>query len=335
MDTDRRRELRVSDNDGMLTIKLADLESAAKLVYAAMPPTPQTQYPLLSARASCEVWVKHENHTPLGAFKVRGGLVYMDWLKREHPDVGGVVTATRGNHGQSVAFAARKNGLSATIFVPLGNSREKNAAMVALGGELMEHGHDFQAASEASMAYAQARGLHHMPSYSPFLVAGVATYSMELLRAHPDLMAIYVPIGLGSGISGAIAARDALHLKTEIIGVVSENAPAYALSFRSGLPTATESANTMADGVACRVPNPGAVEYICKGAADVITVSEAEIKTAMRAYYTDTHNLAEGAGAVPLAGLLKQRDLRQGQKVAVVLSGSNIDLDQYRAVLSE
>lgn len=319
----------------MLTITPSDLESAAQLVYAAMPPTPQTYYPLLTQRAGCEVWVKHENHTPLGAFKVRGGLVYMDWLKRKHPEVRGVVTATRGNHGQSVAFAAHRNGLTATIFVPLGNSREKNAAMVALGGELVEHGHDFQAASEASQAYAQTHDLHHMPSYSPFLVAGVGTYSMELLRAHPDLKVIYVPIGLGSGISGAIAARDALNLKTDIIGVVSEHAPAYALSFHSGKPTATESANTLADGVACRVPNPSAVEFICAGAADVVTVSEDEIKAAMRAYFTDTHNIAEGAGAVPLAGLLKQRNLRRGQKVAVVLSGGNIDLNQYRAVLGE
>ena len=319
----------------MLSVTLSDLEAAAKLVYAAFPPTPQTQYPLLSQRAGCEVWVKHENHTPLGAFKVRGGLVYVDWLKRTHPDVRGVVTATRGNHGQSVAFAAHSANLSATIFVPIGNSREKNAAMQALGGKLVEYGHDFQAASEASVAYAKTNNLHHMPSYSPLLIAGVGTYSMELLRAHPDLKSLYVPIGLGSGISGAIAARDGLNLKTEIIGVVSEHAPAYALSFRSGQPTATDSANTMADGVACRVPNASAVEYICKGAADVITVSEDEIKAAMRVYYTDTHNIAEGAGAVPLAGLLKQRDLRRGQKVALVLSGSNIDLDQYRAVLGE
>lgn len=319
----------------MISISRSDLDAAAQLVYAAFSPTPQTQYPLLSQRTGCEVWVKHENHTPLGAFKVRGGLVYVDWLRRTHPEVKGVVTATRGNHGQSVAFAARRAGLSATVFVPIGNSREKNAAMRALGAELIEHGHDFQAAFEASLAYAEANKAQHMPSYGPQLVAGVGTYSVELLTAHPDLKALYVPIGLGSGISGAIAARDALGAKTEIIGVVSEHAPAYALSFKSGKAISTESANTLADGVACRVPNASAVEYINAGAAEVITVSEEEIKAAMRAYYSDTHNIAEGAGAVPLAGLLKQRDQRRGQKVAVVLSGSNIDLDQYRTILGE
>ena len=315
-------------------ITLDDLEHAAKLVYANFGPTPQIHYPLLSQLAGATVWVKHENHTPLGAFKVRGGLVYMDWLKREHAELRGVVTATRGNHGQSIAYAARAAGLSCTIFVPHGNSKEKNAAMRALGGELIEIGNDFQAALEASIAYAEARQLHRVPSFHPLLVAGVGTYGLELLRAQPDLKAVYVPIGLGSGICGVISARDALGLKTEVVGVVASGAPAYALSFKAGVPVNTESVNTMADGVATRVPSPDAFAIIKRGASDVISVSEDEIGAAMRAYYSCAHNVAEGAGAAPLAGLLQQRARWRGASVAAVLSGSNIDMDTYQQVLA-
>jgi threonine dehydratase len=315
-------------------ISAEELEHAAQLVYAAFQPTPQHHYPLLSARAGCEVWVKHENQTPLGAFKVRGGLVYMDWLKRAHPEIRGVVTATRGNHGQSIAFAARNAGLRAVIFVPRGNSKEKNAAMRALGGELIEAGDDFQSAMEASMAYATEHDMHRVPSFHPLLVAGVGTYSIELLRAHSDLSAVYVPIGLGSGICGMISARNALGLKTEIVGVVAAGAPAYALSFKAGKPVATDSVNTIADGVANRVPSPEAFEVIMHGAADVIAVNDDEITAAMRAYYTDTHNIAEGAGAVALAALLQQRARWTGRKAAVVLTGGNVDVDVYRRVLA-
>lgn len=317
----------------MTTATLAELEAAATIVHAVLPPTPQYAWPLLSARAGCEVWVKHENHMPVGAFKVRGGLVYMDWLRRERPDVMGVITATRGNHGQSVAFAATRNGLKATIVVPEGNSVEKNAAMQALGGELVVHGHDFQAAYEFTLAKAEAEGLHLLPSFAPPLVAGVGTYGLELLRAVPDLDTIYAPIGLGSGICGLISARDALNLDTRIVGVVAEGAPAYALSFRQGSPVSTNRADTMADGMACRVPVPAAVATIVAGADRIVIVSDDEIEAAMRHYYTDTHNLAEGAGAAPLAALLQEKDRMRDKRVAVILSGGNVDMSTFGGVL--
>lgn len=315
-------------------VTLAELEAAQRLVYQVMPPTPQTHYPLLSQRAGCTVIVKHENHTPLGAFKVRGGIVYIDWLRQSHPEVTGVVSATRGNHGQSVAFAASRAGLKAKIFVPHGNSREKNAAMRALGAELIEHGSDFQDAREAAMRCAAEEGLHSLPSFHPHLVQGVGTYALELFRAHPDLDAVYAPIGMGSGICGLIAARDALGLRTEVIGAVAEGAPAYALSFAAGRPVETASVNTLADGVATRKPDPAALEVICRGAARVVQVSDAEIMAAMRHYYTDAHTLAEGAGAAALAALLREREAQRGRKVGVILSGANVDIDVYRVVVA-
>ncbi|GAB4172338.1 MAG: threonine dehydratase [Thalassobaculales bacterium] len=317
----------------MLT--LDTLESAARLVHAVLPPTPQIAWPLLARRAGCAVWVKHENHHPVGAFKVRGGLVYMDLLRREQPAVTGVIAATRGNHGQSVAFAAARAGLSATVVVPHGNSAEKNAAMAALGARLVVHGHDFQAALEHAEALAVAEGLHMLPSFAPPLVAGVASYALELFRAVPDLAAVFVPVGLGSGICGVIAARDALGLRTRVFGVVAEGAPAYALSFRAGRPVSTNSAVTMADGMACRVPVEAALDVIRAGAEDVVVVSDAEIEAAMRALYTDTHNVAEGAGAAALAAILQTRDRWSGQAVAAILSGGNIDRPLYARILAE
>jgi threonine dehydratase len=315
-------------------VTLAEIEAAQTFVYQVMQPTPQTHYPLLSQRAGCTVIVKHENHTPLGAFKVRGGVVYMDWLRRAHPQVTGVVTATRGNHGQSIAFAAARAGLKATIFVPHGNSKEKNAAMRALGGELIEAGDDFQDAREAAMRCAAEEGLHMLPSFSPLLVQGVGTYALELFRAHPDLDAVYAPIGMGSGICGLISARDGLGLKTEVVGVVAEGAPAYALSFAAGKPIETATVTTFADGVATRKPDPSAFEVIHRGAARIVQVSDDEIRAAMRHYYTDAHNLAEGAGAVALAGLLHERERQHGKKAAVVLTGSNVDLDVYLDIMA-
>jgi len=303
-------------------------------VYAAMAPTPQYAWPLLAEALGTEVWVKHENHTPLGAFKVRGGLVYTDLLKRSEPGVAGVVAATRGNHGQSVAFAARRAGLKAVIVVPFANSREKNAAMKALGAELIEFGHDFQAAYEHALALAKERRLHPFPSFHDALVQGVGSYSLEFLTAVPDLDVVYVPIGLGSGICGMIAARDALGRKTEVVGVVSEAAPTYALSFKAKKPVSTNSANTMADGMACRVPVAEAVARINRGAARIVEVSDAEIEAAMRHYFTDTHNVAEGAGAAPLAAALKERAKIAGKKIGLVLSGGNVDRDVYARVLT-
>ena len=314
---------------------LADIEAAADLVHAVMAPTPQHCWPLLCRRTGTELWVKHENHAPTGAFKVRGGLTYMASLKREQPGTPGVICATRGNHGQSVAFAAARAGLQAVIVVPHGNSVEKNAAMAALGAELVEHGHDFQAAYEYAMGLAVERKLHPLRSFHPWLVAGVGTYALELFRAMPDLDTVYVPIGLGSGIAGTIAARDALGMKTKVVGVVAENAAAYALSFARKQPVSTNSADTIADGMACRVPDENALAVIFKGAERVVTVSEGEIKAAMRHYFTDTHNVAEGAGAGPLAALLKERGRMAGRRVAVILSGGNIDRPLYAGILNE
>jgi threonine dehydratase len=310
------------------------MEAAADLVHSAIGSGPQISWPLLSQRIGAETWVKHENHLPTGAFKVRGGLTYIHHLRREQPAVRGVIAATRGNHGQSIAFAARQFGLPCVVVVPHGNSRSKNAAMRAYGAELIETGHDFQATYEATQAIAEERKLHFVRSFHPALVEGVATYGWELMRAVPDLATVYVPIGLGSGICGTIAARDHLGLKTEIVGVVAENAAAYALSFEARQPIATNSADTIADGVACRVPAEDALEVIWRGVARVIRVSEDEIKAAMRIYFADTHNVAEGAGATPLAAALKDKQRRPGT-VGLILSGGNVDSDVYARVLSE
>ena len=314
-------------------VSLTDLEAAAEVVYSVLSPTAQICWPLLSARCGCEVWVKHENHTPIGAFKVRGGLVYLDYLRRTHPRVPGVITATRGNHGQSIGFAARRLGLPAVVVVPHGNSTEKNAAMRALGAELIEHGHDFQAASDHAVTLAHVRGLHRIPSFHPMLVQGVASYSLEFLRAVPDLDTVYVPVGMGSGICGMVVARNALRLGTRIVGVVAENAPAYALSFNSRERIATATADTVADGVACRVPDPEALAVMFHGVERMVTVSEAEIRAAMRHYFTDTHNVAEGAGAAPLAALLKEREATAAKRVGLVLSGGNVDRELFAQVL--
>ena len=312
---------------------LVELEAAASIVHAAMPPTPQYRWPLLDERCGAEVWVKHENHTPVGAFKVRGGLVYFDELRRTQPSIGGVVTATRGNHGQSVGFAARRAGIRAAVVVPHGNSVEKNAAMRALGVELIEHGHDFQAAVEVADAIATERGWHRLPSFHPLLVRGVGTYALEFLRGAPELEAIYVPIGMGSGICGMIAARNALGMRTEIIGIVSAGAPAVALSLELGRAVSHEVTTRVADGMACRTPSEEALAIIAEGAARVIRVADDEIEAAMGALFTDTHNAAEGAGAAGLAGLLKEREQWRGMRVGIVLSGGNIDSTDYARIL--
>jgi threonine dehydratase len=309
---------------------LPALEAAARLVHGVFPPTPQYAWPLLAARTGAEVWVKHENHTPTGAFKVRGGLVYMDRLARERPQVPGVVSATRGNHGQSLAYAGARSGVKVTIVVPRGNSMEKNAAMLAQGARLVEHGADFDAAREEAMRLATAEGLEFAPSFAPDLVKGVATYALELFRAAPPLDALYVPIGLGSGICGCIMARDLLGLPTEIIGVQSVGADSYARSVAAGRVVTTEAANTLADGMATRVPDAGALAIIMKGAARIVTVTDEEVAAAIRAYWQDTHNLAEGAGAAPLAALMQERDRMRGRRVSTILCGGNIDLDLFR-----
>jgi threonine dehydratase len=309
---------------------LPALEAAARLVHAAFPPTPQYAWPLLAARVGAEVWVKHENHTPTGAFKVRGGITYFDRLKRERPGVAGVVSATRGNHGQSLAYAGARAGVPVTIVVPHGNSTEKNAAMREFGAALVEHGEDFDAAREEAQRIAARDGLEFAPSFAPDLVLGVATYALELFRGARPLDALYVPIGLGSGICGCIAARDLLGLQTEIIGVQSTEADAYARSVAAGRLVTTPSANTRADGMATRIPDPDALAMIRRGAARIVTVTDEEVAAAIRAYWQDTHNLAEGAGAAPLAALIQERDRMAGRRVAVVLCGGNIDLALFR-----
>jgi len=315
-------------------LSLPELEKAAAIVHGGMLPTPQHTWPLLALRTGCEVWVKHENHTPTGAFKVRGGLVYLERLKQRAPDTKGVISATRGNHGQSIALAARRTGIAATIVVPHGNSREKNAAMRAFGAELVEAGHDFDAAKDTAMRLAGERGLTMVPSFHRDLVAGVASYALELMRAAPLLDTIYVPIGLGSGICGVITVRDALGLSTKVVGVVSTEAPAYALSFAAKKVVATNSANTMADGMAVRGPDKEALDLILKGADRIVQVSDAEVTAAMRAYYEDTHQLTEGAGAAPLAALLQERDKMKGRRVGLILSGGNIDREVYLRALA-
>ena len=314
---------------------LAELEAATALVRAAgVPPTPQFTWPLLNARAGAEVWVKHENHTQVGAFKLRSGLVYFDWLARTAPGVRGVIAATRGNHGQAVAFAARRHGRRALIVVPHGNSLEKNAAMRALGAELVEHGEDFLAALEHSQRLAAEQGLHAVPSFDRQLVAGVGTLALEFLRGAPALDTVYVPIGLGSGICAMMAARDALELKTKIVGVVSALAPAYALSFAARRVVAHAVTTRIADGVAVRTPNAEALAHILRGAERVVQVSDDEVEAAMRALYSDTHNVAEGAGAVALAAVLQEKSSLAGRRVGVVLTGGNVDRAVFARVLA-
>lgn len=306
-----------------------------------MPPTPQYTWPLLNQRLSpagqpaVEAWIKHENHTPVGAFKLRGALVYLDRLKQTRTALTGVVAATRGNHGQGVALAARLYGLRAVIVVPHGNSKEKNRAMLAQGAELVEHGHDFQESLEYAQTLANNRRYEFIESFHACLVMGTATYALEFFRAVPPLDRVYVPIGLGSSICGVSAARNALGLTTEIIGVVSALSPSYALSFRARSVIEAPSRSAIADGLACRKPNALAMEVIWENVARIVEVSDAEIAHAMRAYYQDTHNLAEGAGAAALAAALHEKESLAGRRIGIILTGGNVDWDLYRQVLAE
>jgi threonine dehydratase len=317
---------------------LAEIESAAELIRAAMPSTPQYAWPLLGRRLGAEVWVKHENHTPTGAFKVRGGLVYLDGLARREPGCPGIVSATRGNHGQSLAFAARRSGLPVTIVVPRGNSREKNDAMRAFGAELVEHGDDFQDASEHATRLSAERGLHRVPSFHPDLVRGVATYWLELFRAVPELDVAFVPIGLGSGLCGALAAREALGARLRIVGVVSAHARAYALSIAAGRPVDAPVSTRIADGMACRVADPNALSAMLGRVDEVVEVDDDEVEQAMKALYLDTHNVAEGAGAASLAAAMRWARERpqaiRDRRVGLTLCGGNVDHDTFARVLT-
>lgn len=310
----------------MTAFAMATLQRAREIVGSVVPPTPQYAWPLLAEEVgAAEVWVKHENHTPTGAFKVRGGLVYADRLARERPHVHGIVSATRGNHGQSLAVAGRAAGVRVVIVAPHGNSPAKNAAMRAFGAELIEHGRDFQESREHAAALAGEHGLEMVPSFHPDLVLGVATYALELFTAIDAIDTVYVPVGMGSGICALIAVRDLLGLSTEIVGVVADRAPATALSFEAGRAISTDSADTFIDGVACRVPDATAIEVIVGGAARIVRVSEDECADAIRVLYDTTHNLAEPAGAVATAAMLSERDQLAGRRVATVLTGGNLD----------
>ena len=318
----------------MQAITLDEIEAAARIVYAEMQATPQYCWPLLCERLGTEVWVKHENHTPIGSFKIRGGLVYFAHLAKSSEMPKGVVSATRGNHGQSIGFAARRYGIPATIVAPHGNSVEKNAAMRAFGVQLIEHGEDFQAAREYAKDLAHEKSLQMIPSFDPLLVTGVATYSLELLRAVKDLDVVYVPIGLGSGICGMLAVRDALELNSEIVGVVSAHANTYAESFVSESSIESPVSTKIADGMACRVPEQSALELIWKGVERIVEVTDNEIADAMRMLYECTHNVCEGAGAAAIAAALQEASKNKGRKVAVIASGGNVDQDVFVSVLN-
>jgi len=317
----------------MMLPTLEEIQQAQQVVYRHMPPTPQYTWPLLNERLRAEAWIKHENHSPVGAFKLRGALVYMDWLKQTDPALRGVVAATRGNHGQGVATAAQKMGVKAVIVVPHGNSAEKNRAMRAQGAELVEHGHDFQESLEFAKRLAAERGLMMVDSFHERLVMGTATYAVEVFRSTPALERVYVPIGLGSSICGVAAARNALGLKTEIVGVVSAASLSYALSFAQHKVVEAPSQTRIADGLACRVPNARAMEAIWANVARIVEVTDAQVAEAMRIYFEDTHNVAEGAGAASLAGALSEEN--QGRRIGIVLTGGNVDRELYESVLAE
>jgi threonine dehydratase len=311
-----------------------DITSAQRTVYQSLQATPQIAWPLLGQRLGAEVWVKHENHSPVGAFKLRGGLVYVPELMQREPGIKGLISATRGNHGQSLAFAARRHGLHASIVVPFGNSLEKNAAMRALGAELIEHGDDFQQSREHAAHLSAERGLHFVPSFHRDLVRGVATYWVEFFQAVQPAV-VFVPVGMGSGIVACAAARHFTGAKTRIVGVVSAHATAYLDSFKAGRVIEAPVSTVLADGMACRLPDAQALQLMCAHVDEIISVTDAEVAQAMRALFADTHNVAEGAGAASLAAALQQRALWRGQVVGVTLCGGNVDSAVFAKVLAQ
>jgi len=320
-----------------LAVKLPDLqdiEAAARVVYRAMPATPQYRWALASRRLGTDCWFKHENHSPVGAFKIRGGLTYFDALRERGAMPRAVISATRGNHGQSVAWSARAHGVRCTIVVPHGNSVEKNDAMRALGAELIEHGDDFQASREQAQVLAQQQGALMVPSFGADLVRGVATGWLEFFRAVPAMDVAYVPIGLGSGICGAIAARQALGHKARIVGVVSSHATTYADSLAARRVVAAPVSTALADGMACRLAEQDALDILLHHVDHVVQVDDHAVADAMRAIFSDTHNVAEGAGAAAFAAALQERERNQGQVVGAVLSGGNVDSAMFARVLS-
>jgi threonine dehydratase len=314
---------------------IEEIRAAQGLVYSVMQPTPQIVWPLLCERLETKVWVKHENHTPTGAFKARTAVVYAAELFRGPNSIKGLVTATRGNHGQSVALAARRFHVPAHVVVPHGNSIEKNAAMRAQGANLIEFGSDYQEAKEHAWELAGQQGWHFVPPYHRDIVKGVATYWLEFFSAVPDLDIVYVPIGQGSGICSCSAVRNGLNLKTKIVGVVAEGAAAYALSFEAGRKVAAPVTTLLADGMACRVPDDESLEVVMRNVDHIVRVSEEEMRQAMKMYFTDTHNIAEGAGAAGLGAALKEKSTLTGKKIGLVISGGNVDHDTFARVLTD
>jgi threonine dehydratase len=313
---------------------LQEISNEQNLVYSVMQPTPQIQWPLLSNRLQAEVWVKHENHTPIGAFKARTAVVYAAELFNSPKPPNGLITSTRGNHGQSVALAGRRLGIPVKIVVPFGNSHEKNAAMRAQGAELIEFGQDYQDAREyATRLTEELAGWNMVPPYHRNIVKGVATYWMEFFSAVPDLDVVYVPIGMGSGICAACAVRNGLNLTTQIVGVVSQGAPGYALSFEEKRKIDAAVTTKVADGIACRTPDEEALEIILSNVERIEQVSDEQVEAAMKIYFTDTHNVAEGAGAVGLAAALSEKSQIQGKRVGLVLTGGNVDHDVFARIL--
>jgi threonine dehydratase len=312
-----------------------EIKEAQQLVYALMAPTPQINWPLLSERLGAEVWVKHENHTPIAAFKARTAIVYAAELFRHSNNIRGLVTATRGNHGQSVALAARRFNVPAYVVVPKGNSSEKNAAMRAQGANLIEFGHDFQESKEHAQKLARENSWHFVPSYHRDIVKGVATYWLEFFSAVAHLDVVYVPVGQGSGICSCVAVRNGLNLPTKIVGVVPEGAPAYALSFEARRAVTAPVTTLLGDGMACRVPDEASLEIILENVERIVTVTEDEMRQAMKIYFTDTHNVVEGAGAAGLAAALKESSDLQGKRVGLVATGGNVDRDVFAKVLGD
>ena len=312
-----------------------DIERAQRVVYGAMAPTPQYSWPLLCERAGAEVWLKHENHTPLGAFKTRSALVYLRWLRESGAKARVIVTATRGNFGQAVVFAAEREGMEAVVYVPHGNSESKNRAMRALGARLIEHGQDFEEARLEALRWAEAEGHHYMPSFHEWLAAGTATYSWELFSAVKQIDVAFVPIGQGSGVIGMCAAKQALGVATEIVAVASEHAPANYESFIRRERVCVPARTRLADGMAVPAPDSGALELVWQHVSRVVTVNDDEVAAAMRAVFDDTHNIAEGAGAAAVAALLKEKSGLRGKRVAAVLSGGNVDRALFAEVLRE
>jgi len=312
---------------------IPEIQAAGELIYRFMRPTPQYAWPLLCERLNTEVWLKHENQTPIGAFKARSVMAYVDALMKREPATRGLITATRGNHGQSVALAARQFGIPATILVPLGNSREKNAAMRAQGGALIEYGADYQAARERAEELAAEQNLHMVQPFHYDIVRGVATYWLEFFQAVPKVEVAYVPIGMGSGICGAAAVRNGLDLKTRLVGVVSAHAPCFAQSFAQRKPVEAPVSTQIADGLACRKAEQEPLTHLLENVERIVTVTDDEVEAAMRHIFTDTHNVVEGAGAAGLAAAIKERDQLQGKRVALVATGANVDRDVFARVL--